>query len=87
MSHYILKVCHRIKAGTSFISNWLKILGPLEPLALLFLIPIFAFILDERVTLRMWIATGIILLGMSLITGLSRNGVDSFSIQESQTSL
>lgn len=52
-----------------------KNIGPARTASVTFLIPIFAFLLayfllGERVTLRMWIATGIILLGMSLVTGV-----------------
>ena len=52
-----------------------KNIGPARTASVTFLIPIFAFLLaylllDERVTLRMWIATGIILFGMSLVTGI-----------------
>lgn len=52
-----------------------KNIGPATTASVTFLIPIFAFLwgyilLDELVTIRMWIATGIILLGMGFVTGL-----------------
>ena len=54
-----------------------KNIGPATTASVTFLIPIFAFLwgyilLDELVTTRMWIATGIILLGMGFVTGLIR---------------
>lgn len=50
-------------------------IGPSKTASVTFLIPIFAFIwgyilLNEVVTPRMWIATAIILFGMSLVTGI-----------------
>jgi len=50
-------------------------IGPSKTASVTFLIPIFAFIwgyflLNEIVTPRMWIATAIILFGMSLVTGI-----------------
>ena len=52
-----------------------KNIGPATTASVTFLIPIFAFLwgyilLDELVTTRMWIATGIILLGMGFVTRL-----------------
>ncbi len=52
-----------------------KNIGPARTASVTFLIPIFAFLwgyilLDEVVTTRMWIATGIILLGMGFVTQL-----------------
>ena len=49
-----------------------KNIGPSKTASVTFLIPIFAFLwgyllLDEVVTTKMWIATGIILLGMALV--------------------
>jgi len=53
----------------------IKNIGPTKAATVTFLIPIFSFIwgyllLNEHVTLRMLGATAIILLGMSLVTGL-----------------
>lgn len=50
-------------------------IGPSKTASVTFLIPIFAFIwgyilLNEVVTPRMWVATAIILFGMSLATGI-----------------
>lgn len=50
-------------------------IGPSRAVSVTFLIPIFAFlwgylILDEVVTLRMWLATAVILVGMSLVLRL-----------------
>ncbi|MEB8432072.1 DMT family transporter [Cocleimonas sp. KMM 6892] len=55
--------------------NLIKSIGPMKTASVTFLIPIFSFIwgyllLGERVTLRMWIATAIILCGMCLVMGL-----------------
>lgn len=52
-----------------------KTIGPMKTASVTFLIPIFSFIwgyllLGEKVTMRMWIATFIILCGMSLVMGL-----------------
>jgi len=52
-----------------------KDIGPAKTSTVTFLIPIFAFfwgfiLLGEKVTFRMWMATLIILLGMSLVTGI-----------------
>ncbi len=52
-----------------------KTIGPSKTASVTFLIPVFAFLwgyllLGEVVTTKMWIATLIILLGMSLITGI-----------------
>lgn len=50
-------------------------IGPSRAVSVTFLIPIFAFlwgylILDEVVTLRMWLATAVILVGMTLVLRL-----------------
>ncbi len=55
--------------------NLVKTIGTMKTASVTFLIPIFSFIwgyllLGEKVTLRMWIATAIILCGMSLVMGL-----------------
>ena len=55
--------------------NLVKAIGPMKTASVTFLIPIFSFIwgyllLGEKVTMRMWIATVIILCGMSLVIGL-----------------
>ena len=52
-----------------------KAIGPMKTASVTFLIPIFSFVwgyllLGEKVTMRMWIATAIILCGMSLVMGL-----------------
>ena len=57
-----------------------KNIGPARTASVTFLIPIFAFLwgyilLGELVTTRMWIATGIILLGMGFVTGIIRKPV------------
>jgi drug/metabolite transporter (DMT)-like permease len=50
-------------------------IGPSKAVSVTFIIPIFAFIwaylfLGEVVTVRMWVATAIILFGTSLVTGM-----------------
>ncbi len=55
--------------------NLVKAIGPMKTASVTFLIPIFSFIwgyllLGEKVTIRMWVATVIILCGMSLVIGL-----------------
>lgn len=62
--------------------NLVKSIGPARTASVTFLIPIFAFLwgyilLDEVVTTRMWIATGIILCGMTLV--LQLNWFDRYS--------
>lgn len=52
-----------------------KNIGPMRTASVTFLIPIFSFIwgfllLNEVVTIRMWIATAVILIGMGLVTGI-----------------
>ncbi len=54
--------------------NLVKAIGPMKTASVTFLIPIFSFtwgylLLGEKVTIRMWIATVIILCGMSLVMG------------------
>lgn len=55
----------------------IRSIGPAKAVAVTFIIPIFAFIwayvlLGEVVTVRMWVATIIILFGTSLVTGVVR---------------
>lgn len=50
-------------------------IGPAKSVTVTFLVPIFSFLwafllLDEVVTLQMWISTGIILFGTGLVTGI-----------------
>ncbi len=57
--------------------NLVKAIGPMKTASVTFLIPIFSFIwgyllLGEKVTTRMWIATVIILFGMSLVMSIIR---------------